>query len=51
MNFAVTPIVNIEVEIFTTVMTKTNPVTLNALGKFVNKEFKRREQEARYDTA
>ena len=40
-----------EVEIFTTVMTNKNPVILNALGKFVYQEFKRREQEARYNNA
>ena len=40
-----------EVEIFTTVMTSKNPVILNALGKIVYQEFKRREQEARYNNA
>ena len=40
-----------EVEIFTTVMTNKNPVILNALGKFVYQEFKRREQEARNNNA
>ena len=40
-----------EVEIFTTVMTNKNPVILNALGKFVYQEFKRHEQEVRYNNA
>ena len=38
-----------EVEIFTTVMTNKKPLILNALGKFVYQEFKRGEQEARYN--